>query len=1858
MIRIIRITLLLTFALLSVVFLNAQNDTLYLSFVSTDIKCGETKAIKMQVKNFKNIVTLNFSIKYNKALIDLKNYTGANPLSQTIANELVSGDYADGNTFSWNKSAGTTLTDGDFLNFNMEPKPESGGLNGTISITASPVAIKAEALDGSTKKAIPVKVVAAPFRIVDDIAPSILCPTSKYVSISGTASSATVSGLMAVFTDEQCGKASIGYELTGATTGNGTNQDATGVDFNIGTTNVKYIVKDNSNNEASCQFQVNVVKGEDVAFFTNAPIVECSDSTFTIETRVANYVDVTSVDYAFFFDKNVLELKSIQNVNKALNGGDTTYVSGAFKTQGFVQVTLSDPNGVTLPNNSLLYKLTFRKIGGAAAGIFEFKNVEVALKSNPQLPVLAKSVANIVPFADNITPTIQCPKDTIVFATTSQSSVQMFGIQATASDNCQLEPITYNFSGATTLASTINVNGKFFNVGVTKVNVNAQDYAANTKTCEFNVIVKQLQAQIVSDTVDCKVDTVQMNLTVKDFVNMKKIDVNLGWNKDSLLYQKTTFNLPASLVGMATATGSGDMLAISINNITSNGVNLADNYVIAKITYKVLNASLNKKYKVSTTISTAQLIDNSIIFGKGIDGFLSVLDTEGPKIVGCPKDTILKSDKCLVDYNWIKPQAADFCSMLSTENTNAPINAAVQLKPNSKPYLFFYEFSDVFGNKSRCEFKVTAIDTIKPKISNCVTDTLLLPTDDLVANCGGKYPTLTAPIVVENCEYRITSTYKSGDFVPNGISKQTIIVRDSSGNSTSCERFVNVKDGTKPKFDAAYFTPQTKIIFTDLGKCGANYTWTDPTATDNCSSQVTISADKAKGSFFEVKQTGTPITFTATDAAGNVATQILNIAVIDNELPKFINCPNGKRDTTLYVASNSTDCRVVFNPPVVQYTDNCSTNIETAIASGMASNNIYAIGKYTITYTAASPVALCEFTVNVVDTTKPTIICPFGPITRNANNNCIAIIPALPQPVVLSDNCSGAFVNYRIEPLITQYQLGSTKVNYIATDSTGNEQRCTLEIIVRDAIKPVLTCPQTDVTLNADADVDTATASWTEPSATDNCGSKKVNITSNYANNTKFKVGTTVVTYIAKDSTGNETTCSFNVKVLDNQPPKIVCPTSAISVPTTVNCEARYSLLQRLSATDNHKITIRDSIGTQANALYKNGTYNLKYSVIDSSGLQTVCDVTLNILDREAPKKLTCPAPKSFMALAGNCDYKLNSINDLEFPTFADNCDATLTYDTIYLNNNIWTKGLPPNLVFKAGENSLAVVAYDSVLNRDTCIFKVNITGNIKPSIAATDCGIGDIIKNAQGCGTPVTYDKPIVTYSPCGDKDTESYNFESGTSFAIGTHTIIFTAKDKAGSTATCSFKVTIKDVTKPTINFDTPIKKDTIVESATSCSMKVNWAAPTLSDLPCDTTKITLIPDPIWKSGDTFPVGITPVVYKAIDAFGNDTSKILYIQLLDNLAPTFTKCPQNVEVGVDGTVIADPSKILETVLTTNPSCDSIKLAYKITAFEAVDNCDPSVNKYAFPINFSPIVFNSYPIGEKQMNVVAFDKSGNSSNCSFKITVKPWNVNPKATVSDTFPCVGDAVTLKVDSIAGVTTNWTGVGNFKENKASVTIKNLTSSMSGKYFVQYQKSTCKSLIDSVSFTVLTPPTVKEDTLVLQAGTTQSSNILSNDDLLKNVATKVTWQSPSPLDFGTFTGKDNGEFSYQATKGKQGWVRVLYKLCYDNCPDACVENKSLWIEVTKDVPTDCRVPNLITPNGDSFNDKLEIECIGATKGAKLYIYSQWGEQVYTSDDYQNDWEGTWKGKPLPDGTYFFVFQLNPTAEMKKGYIVIFR
>ncbi|ASZ10867.1 DUF11 domain-containing protein [Chitinophaga pendula] len=82
----------------------------------------------------------------------------------------------------------------------------------------------------------------------------------------------------------------------------------------------------------------------------------------------------------------------------------------------------------------------------------------------------------------------------------------------------------------------------------------------------------------------------------------------------------------------------------------------------------------------------------------------------------------------------------------------------------------------------------------------------------------------------------------------------------------------------------------------------------------------------------------------------------------------------------------------------------------------------------------------------------------------------------------------------------------------------------------------------------------------------------------------------------------------------------------------------------------------------------------------------------------------------------------------------------------------------------------------------------------------------------------------------------------------------------------------------------------------------------------------------------------------------------------------------------------------------------------------------------------------------------------------------------------------------------------------------------------------------------------------------------------------------------------------------------------------------------------------VPNVITPNGDGKNDKFVIVGIERFPGSSLLIYNRWGNQVFQSKNYRNEWDGN----GLNEGTYYYLLELKMPEGTKvyKGWIELLR
>jgi len=82
----------------------------------------------------------------------------------------------------------------------------------------------------------------------------------------------------------------------------------------------------------------------------------------------------------------------------------------------------------------------------------------------------------------------------------------------------------------------------------------------------------------------------------------------------------------------------------------------------------------------------------------------------------------------------------------------------------------------------------------------------------------------------------------------------------------------------------------------------------------------------------------------------------------------------------------------------------------------------------------------------------------------------------------------------------------------------------------------------------------------------------------------------------------------------------------------------------------------------------------------------------------------------------------------------------------------------------------------------------------------------------------------------------------------------------------------------------------------------------------------------------------------------------------------------------------------------------------------------------------------------------------------------------------------------------------------------------------------------------------------------------------------------------------------------------------------------------------------IPSVFTPNGDGKNDKFTILGLNRFPGSELIIYNRWGNVVYQSKDYKNDWDGF----GLNEATYYYTLNLKTTSGIQKmaGWVQILR
>ena len=102
--------------------------------------------------------------------------------------------------------------------------------------------------------------------------------------------------------------------------------------------------------------------------------------------------------------------------------------------------------------------------------------------------------------------------------------------------------------------------------------------------------------------------------------------------------------------------------------------------------------------------------------------------------------------------------------------------------------------------------------------------------------------------------------------------------------------------------------------------------------------------------------------------------------------------------------------------------------------------------------------------------------------------------------------------------------------------------------------------------------------------------------------------------------------------------------------------------------------------------------------------------------------------------------------------------------------------------------------------------------------------------------------------------------------------------------------------------------------------------------------------------------------------------------------------------------------------------------------------------------------------------------------------------------------------------------------------------------------------------------------------------------------------------------------------------------------------CIDTASTIINPSE---TDCiYIPNSFTPNGDGKNDTWMIKNIGLRPNCVVAVFNKWGNKIFESRGYNDPWDGTFNGSPLPSDTYYFVIDLGTGKPPINGPVTIVR
>ena len=631
-------------------------------------------------------------------------------------------------------------------------------------------------------------------------------------------------------------------------------------------------------------------------------------------------------------------------------------------------------------------------------------------------------------------------------------------------------------------------------------------------------------------------------------------------------------------------------------------------------------------------------------------------------------------------------------------------------------------------------------------------------------------------------------TYGIDTIIINWFARDTCSPIPSTG---TCMQTIILRDSIPPVITCpANTTVGNNIPNSDIGP---------PVYTDNCSPKDSISITNNRTNNSDTLANlpfgTTLICWTATDKSNNSASCCFNVTKIDNTPPN-ITCPTdtikvqciapppyGNLNAFLSAGGQVTDDVRLDSMSFAWVRDDVKDS--TCV-------NKKTISRFYMIRDTSRNADTCFQTIVINDNTPPSPVC--RDLTIDLNSMGTATLLASDLNNNSTDNCGGGLIFTSI-PSVLSFSCDSVAtspntVTLIVTDRCGNSATCTSRITVRDLILPTITCPS-NITVFANVGQCFATnIILGVPTTMDNCppvAGSIPNFNGNpYNGSTQLPVGTNTIVWVVTDKHNNTNSCSQLVTVRDNQLPSISCPANITINAINGTCAANVTYVALVGMDLCPGVATMQTSGLASGASFPVGMTTNVFMATDASNNTATCSFTVTVRDVQLPS-ISCPANITMNTAPNTCA----AIVTYPAPIATDNCPASGT---------IQTSGFASGASFPVGVTSNIFKVTDAAGNTATCSFTVTIIDNQLPVI---NCP-ADMTVNTQigACSATVIYPTPVGTDNCPGATTSLISGLASGMVYPLGMTVNTFRVTAANGASATCSFKVTVRDLQAPTIS------------------------------------------------------------------------------------------------------------------------------------------------------------------------------------------------------------------------------------------------------------------------------------------------------------------------------------------------------------------------------------------------------------------------------------------------------------------------